>query len=74
MDDVREIAGQIESSSEDHMIVGHLPHLGKLTSLLITGQESVPLIQFQQGGVACLEKGERGGWSIVWMLIPEVVF
>jgi phosphohistidine phosphatase len=72
LDDVKETANQIEMSAQDLLIAGHLPHLSKLTSLLIAGDESIPVVGFQQGGVVCLERGEEGNWAIAWMLLPEL--
>ena len=73
LDDVKQIAGQIKEAKKDLLIAGHLPHLTRLASLLITGSESVPVVSFQQGGVVCLEKGEEGQWSVTWMVIPELI-
>ena len=73
LDDVNEIAGQINEREKDLMIAGHLPHLANLTSLLVAGSESIPVVSFQQGGVVCLEKGERSRWTIAWMLVPEII-
>lgn len=73
MDNVKGIAEYAKSVGKDLLIVGHLPHLGKPASLLITGSESVPVVRFQQGGVVCLEKDAEGVWSIVWMLVPEIL-
>lgn len=73
LDDVNEIAGQVNEKDRDLMIAGHLPHLAGLTSLLVAGSESVPVASFQPGGVVCLEKGEGSRWSIVWMLVPEII-
>ena len=73
LDDVKEIANQIKDADKDLLIAGHLPHLGKLASLLITGDEGVPVVSFQQGGVVCLGKDEEGRWSVAWMVVPEIV-
>jgi phosphohistidine phosphatase len=73
LDDVKDIANHIKVAKKDLIIVGHLPHLGRLVSLLITGSESVPVVSFQQGGVVCLEKDAEGLWSVVWMLGPEIL-
>lgn len=59
--------------TEDTMVVGHLPFVGKLTSRLLTGDESVPVVTFQPGSVLCLERGEDGRWTIVWMVRPELL-
>jgi phosphohistidine phosphatase len=56
------------------MIVGHLPHLARLASLLITGSETLEVAAFQQGGVVCLEHDRAGeSWRIKWMLVPEIL-
>ena len=73
LDDVKEIASQIKGADKDLLIAGHLPHLGKLASLLITGDEGVPVVSFQQGGIVCLEKDAEGRWSVAWMLVPEII-
>ncbi len=73
LDDVKEIATQIKAAEKDLLIAGHLPHLGKLASLLVAGDEAVPVVKFQQGGVVCLQKDEGGDWSVAWMVIPEII-
>ena len=73
MDDVDSIAGLINDCEETLLIVGHLPHLGKLASLLITGNASASIVNFQQGGVLCLQRVEQAGWAISWMLHPELI-
>lgn len=73
LDDVKEIASQIKGAERDLLIAGHLPHLGKLASLLVAGDEAVPVVKFEQGGVVCLEKDEKGRWSVAWMVVPEII-
>ncbi len=73
LDDVSDTAKLLKDAEKDPLIAGHLPHLAKLTSLLIAGNESRPVVRFQQGGVVCLEKDEEGHWGIAWMLVPEIV-
>jgi phosphohistidine phosphatase len=74
LDDVKAIAEEINQTQKDLMIVGHLPHLAKLTSVLTGGSESNPVVAFQQGGVVCLQSDkERNTWAIAWMLVPEIV-
>ncbi|MBN2125437.1 MAG: phosphohistidine phosphatase SixA [Deltaproteobacteria bacterium] len=71
LDDVRDIAREIEEGREDLLIAGHLPHLGRLASLMLAGNPDSSLVNFRQGGVLCLERGE-GGWGIAWMIVPEI--
>ena len=73
LDEVKIITEDIEQIQNNFMIVGHLPHLARLTSFLITGNESNQIVSFQQGSVVCLEKGEEGNWSIAWMLVPGLI-
>ena len=72
LNDVRDILEQIKKRKTDLLIVGHLPHLAKLVSMLILGTESTQVVSFQQGGVACLSKDPRGEWTLAWMLVPEI--
>ncbi|MCD6297984.1 MAG: phosphohistidine phosphatase SixA [Deltaproteobacteria bacterium] len=74
LDDVKEIAGEIENGQKDLVLVGHLPHLAKLTSLLITGRDSNTVVKFQQGGIVCLRHDDdEEVWAIAWMLVPEII-
>ena len=63
---------ELNSRVKDVMIVGHLPFLQRLVSLLLVGDESSWSITFRPGGVVCLERKE-GKWSLVWMMPPELV-
>ncbi len=74
LDDVKGIAHEIEKGQRDLMIVGHLPHLAKLASLLTAGNESIPVVSFQQGGVVCLGTAEEEkSWAVAWMVVPEII-
>jgi len=74
LEDVRAIAEEIKQEQKDFMIVGHLPHLEKLISVLIIGSDSSQVVRFQQGGVVCLRTHEvEKNWSIAWMLVPEII-
>jgi len=58
---------------EDTMLVGHLPHLGRLASLLLSGDKEKGIIDFKMGGIVCLKRFDDGHWAIEWMIIPEVI-
>ena len=73
LDDVGDIVDQINKGNGGILIAGHLPHLSKLTSLLVVGNESVPVVSFQQGGLVCLERLDDEGWAVAWMLVPEII-
>jgi len=71
-DRVEPIRDEIESAGQDVMIVGHLPFVGVLTSLLLTGAKSDWLIDFKEATTACLEKSSNDHWGIEWVIGPEV--
>ena len=73
LDDVEDIADQINEDEQDLLIAGHLPHLGRLTSLLIAGKESIPVVRFQPGDLVCLERIGGVNWSIAWMVTPAII-
>jgi phosphohistidine phosphatase len=73
LDDPEIWAGRLTETHRDCMLVGHLPHLAKLASLLLTGSPEKTLLDFKMGGIACLHRDAEGGWSVSWMLIPEML-
>jgi len=72
-DDVTAIRDEITSAQQDILIVGHLPFVGKLASLLLTGSESSNVVAFKQGGIVCLERTDGNRWQIDWMITPELL-
>jgi len=72
-DDVAALKDELSSAEDDIMIVGHLPFLGKLASLLVAGSESAEVAEFKQGGIVCLERREDEKWRINWMITPELL-
>ena len=63
----------LEQSSGDVMIVGHLPFLGKLVALLVTGNDANEIVQFQFGSIVCLEQRNGGKWKVAWMIRPVML-
>jgi phosphohistidine phosphatase len=70
-DDVQPIADSLCSETHDILIVGHLPFLSRLASLLLTGDAEQTPVRFRNGGMVCLEQQEAM-WSINWVVIPEL--
>jgi len=68
-DDVTEFA--ITLKEDNTMYVGHLPHMGKLVSYLITGNEGSAVVKFVNSGVVCVEK-DSTGFYIGWYLKPSI--
>lgn len=71
MDSVDKFPNEFQKLNKDLMIVGHLPFLQKLASLLLTGSDNLESISFKYSGVICLECQER--WKIGWFLTPDLV-
>jgi phosphohistidine phosphatase len=73
LDDPSTWAERLAVIEEDIVLVGHLPHLNKLSAYLICQNPDKTVIDFQMGGVVCLGKDESGTWSIRWMVIPQIL-
>lgn len=55
------------------MIVGHLPFLERLTSLLTCGNADKVVFKFQKGGIVCLDQTpDKKAWFIKWALMPHI--
>lgn len=66
-------ARRLKDMPEDIIVVGHLPHLGRLASLLLCGNPEKNALSFKMAGIVCLKREETGAWSLQWMLTPETV-
>jgi len=71
MDEPEIWADRLSSTEEDIMLVGHLPHMGKLAALLICGDKNKKAVNFKMAGVVCLKRNDDMSWSLEWMLTPE---
>jgi phosphohistidine phosphatase len=73
-DPVNKIKEDILIRKHEHlMIVGHLPFLIKLASLLLAGSESANSVIFRNAGVVCLEQTDKRNWAVAWNVIPELI-
>ena len=72
-DPLEKVSPEIAFWSVDTLIVGHLPYLGRLASLLLAADPDRPLLAFQPGTMACLEKDAEGHWVLAWMIRPELL-
>ena len=71
-DPVEAIADQIDGWTEDTLLVGHLPFMGRLVAYLVGGAGERQVAAFQPGSLACLERDAGGRWAVAWMLRPEL--
>ena len=69
-DDVAAFAETLKG--DEVMYIGHLPHIGKLVSYLVTHDASSEVVKFDNDAVVCLEQGlER--YYLKWFITPEVL-
>jgi phosphohistidine phosphatase len=61
----------VEAAVDPLMLVGHLPHLARLASLLLVGDPNREIVRFRPGAIARLERAERG-WVLGWVITPEI--
>jgi phosphohistidine phosphatase len=73
LDDPEIWASRIAKMDEDILLVGDLPHLGRLATLLMSGDKERSVINFQMGGVVRLRRMEAGQWAVDWMVVPEII-
>jgi phosphohistidine phosphatase len=72
-DPLEQLAPELGFWNADTLIVGHLPYLGRLASLLLASDPDRPTLAFQPASLACLERDADGSWLLVWMLRPELL-
>ena len=80
-DAVNPVAELLCAEDKSLMLVGHLPFLSRLLSLLVISDPEHPIVSFQAGGIVCLERDDSlkfpapgNGWIIKWVLSPESVY
>ena len=66
-------AERLDGSDDGIVLVGHLPYLARLTSLLLTGDQDRGVVQFSNAGMVCLERGEDGQWTLLWSVVPQLL-
>lgn len=79
LDDVAIPAGELGRSGGDRVLVGHEPHLGRLASLLVCGDENAAAFEMKKAALLRLDHtvvvsaaGPVSRWVVRWMLTPEV--
>jgi phosphohistidine phosphatase len=71
MDDPGIWAQRLETMERDTMIVGHLPYMSRIASLLLLHDQGRDIFDFIPGTVLCIEK--TGGWRVKWMISPDTL-
>ncbi len=65
-------AGQLNSTTENVMLVGHLPHLSGLASLLLCGEASRTIVEFKNAGIITLTREDRDHWKVQCIILPGI--
>jgi phosphohistidine phosphatase len=74
LDDPDIWARRLKDIPDDVILVGHLPHLDKISSLLLCSDKDKNVISFKMAGIVCLQRNNAGSYTLQWMLTPEIVF
>jgi phosphohistidine phosphatase len=72
-DPVAMLRDELAVATGDTMIVGHMPFVSRLATLLLTGYESPPVVAFVYAGVVCLARTADTRWQIEWIVTPELL-
>ncbi|MBI4682063.1 MAG: phosphohistidine phosphatase SixA [Nitrospirae bacterium] len=64
---------RLNEMSENTMLVGHLPHLSKLSVLLLCNNKKEEIINFEMGGIVCLKRSEDRNWTVDWIIKPGML-
>ena len=59
-DDPRAFDWEQATGGQDTLVVGHLPFMARLVSLLVVGDPDRPMTAYQPGSVVCLERDSSG--------------
>jgi len=73
MDDPSIWANRIKELNGNMMLVGHMPHLSRLASLLACGDPKHPLIKFRYGSPVAMGRDSDSIWTVRWVLTLDIV-
>ena len=73
-DDVVPVAQWLaDSGAMSIAVVGHLPFLDRLASLLVAGDPGAQVLRFHNAGlVKLVPKDEKSGYALDWALVPDL--
>lgn len=70
LDDPLLAKAELEEAQNPLMLVGHLPHLSRLTSLLVVGHPEDEVLAFSPAAIVCISRVAES-WQIRWTLNPQ---
>ena len=71
-DPVEPWAARLADSDESTMLVGHLPFMGRLASLMLTGEATMEAVRFTPGTILGMSRTDAG-WRLEVMVRPDMV-
>jgi phosphohistidine phosphatase len=69
-DDPVDVARALHEANEPRLLVGHLPHLARLASLLVVGDATRPVLAFRMAALVALAR-EGQGFRVRFVLPPD---
>ena len=66
-DDPAIVKAELDIAVQSVMLVSHLPYLGRLAGLLITGDAERSVIEFAPATLACITR-QPAGWKVNWSI------
>lgn len=68
-DDPFIVKAELEGASQPALLVSHLPYLGRLASLLVSGDSEGSVIEFTPATIVCLTR-QAARWKLNWRISP----
>lgn len=68
-DDPAAVKAELDSAAESLMLVGHLPHMSRLASLLLFSDPERPAAEFIPASMLCCIRSSSD-WKISWQIAP----
>lgn len=72
LDDPRKAVEAAREAGGPVLLVGHLPYMSRLPSLLLAGDPERAVVEIRFSGLVALGE-EEGSWALRWYLRPELV-
>lgn len=66
-DDPAIVKAELDIASQPILLVSHLPYLGRLAGLLVTGDSGRSVIEFAPATLACMSR-RLGEWKLNWSI------
>jgi phosphohistidine phosphatase len=73
LDDPALWAERLKGMDRPVILVGHMPHLEKLSLSLLTAEKDRAMATFTMGGMLCLRRDDEGTWTVGWRVTPGEV-